>query len=60
MLLLYIAPPASPHPTPPPPTHGNEELQIKSVIKNQCSTESADGGGCLNFYRPLELIGMYI
>ena len=24
--------------------------------KNQ-STESADGGGCLKFYRPLELIG---
>ena len=27
--------------------------------KNQ-STESADGGGCLNFYWPLELIGIYV
>ena len=24
------------------------------------STESADGGSCLKFYRPLELIGIYI
>ena len=31
--------------------------QIKK--KKSQSTESTDGGGCLKFYRPLELIGIY-
>ena len=32
---------------------------LKKFLKNQ-STQSADGGGCLKFYRPLELIGIYV
>ena len=35
----------------------NTVEEQKSCSKHNQSTESADGDGCLKFYRPLELIG---
>ena len=36
----------------------NSRIRVKKPLIHQ-STESADGGGCQKFYRPLEIIGIY-